>query len=126
MDMHISFFAFLWRNKMNKSLEDEINQLHADFCSALAEPKRLLILYSLAESPKHVTELAEALGASQPAVSRHLKILRENGMVSATRSGLAVSYSLVDARVIEALDLLRAAMRDQITRRAAVMEAVEG
>jgi ArsR family transcriptional regulator, virulence genes transcriptional regulator len=111
---------------MNKSLEDEINQLHADFCSALAEPKRLLILYSLAESPKHVTELAEALGASQPAVSRHLKILRENGMVSATRSGLAVSYSLVDARVIEALDLLRAAMRDQITRRAAVMEAVEG
>jgi DNA-binding transcriptional ArsR family regulator len=110
---------------MNTSLEEEINQLHADFCSALAEPKRLLIIYSLAESPKHVTELADTLGASQPVISRHLKILRERGMVSAERSGSTVSYTLVDPRIIEALDLLRAAMRDQISRRAAVLEAFE-
>jgi DNA-binding transcriptional ArsR family regulator len=61
---------------------------------------------------------------SQPAVSRHLKVLRERGMVLATRVGPTVEYRLGDRRLIEALDLLRAALRDHLAHRAGVVSAM--
>ena len=103
---------------MNQVLEQEVNQLHAEFCAGLADPKRILILYSLWEGSKNVTELATSLRMSQPAVSRHLKMLRDRGMVTATRLGSSVEYRLGDPRLIEALDLLRAALRDHLSHRA--------
>jgi DNA-binding transcriptional ArsR family regulator len=111
---------------MNQILEQEINQLHAEFCAGLADPKRILILYSLSEKPSNVTELSAALGMSQPATSRHLKMLRERGMVIATRLGPAVEYRLSDERLIQALDLLRAALRDHLAHRASLAGAFDG
>jgi ArsR family transcriptional regulator len=109
---------------MNQELEREVNQLHAEFCAGLADPKRILILYSLSEGPRTVTDLAESLKMHQPAVSRHLKMLRERGMVIATRLGPAVQYRLADERIIAALDLLRAALRDHLARRAELAEVL--
>lgn len=103
---------------MNRILEEEVNQLHAEVCAALADSKRIMILYELADGPKNVTDLAAALNMPQPSVSRHLKTLRERGMVIATRLGPTVEYRLGDARLIQALDLLRATMRDTLTHRA--------
>jgi ArsR family transcriptional regulator len=103
---------------MNKGLEQEINQLHAEICAGLADPKRILILYELCEGPHNVTELATSLRLSQPMASRHLKVLRERGMVVATRRGPTVEYRLGDERLIQALDLLRAALRDNLSHRA--------
>ncbi len=103
-------------------LAQEITELHADICSALADPSRILILYALAERPHTVNELAETVGLSQPTTSRHLKTLRERGLVSALRQGPAVVYSLNDRRLIEALDLLRGVLRDRISYRAALIE----
>jgi ArsR family transcriptional regulator len=90
----------------------------------LADPKRILILYALSEKPCNVNELAIYLGLSQPMVSRHLKVLRERGMVLANRVGAAVEYSLADQRLIEALDLLRAVLRDHLSHRAHLIEAL--
>lgn len=104
------------------NISEEINQLHADICSALSDPRRILLLYTLAEKPCTVNELAEKTGSSQPATSRHLKILRERGMVNAARQGANVEYSLGDQRLIEALDLLRAVLRDRIAYRASLMD----
>jgi ArsR family transcriptional regulator len=109
---------------MNPSLEQEINHLHAEICAGLADPKRILILYALAEGPRNVSELAESISASQPMVSRHLKILRERGMVIATRQGPAVQYRLGDERLIQALDLLRSVLRDNLTHRAQLVDAL--
>lgn len=112
-------------NLMNKTLEHEVDQLHAEICAGLAEPTRILILYALAESARNVTELANDLSLSQPMVSRHLKVLRERGMVTATRLGAAVEYQLADRRLIEALDLLRSLLRDNLSRRAELVGAFE-
>jgi ArsR family transcriptional regulator len=106
-------------------LTREITRLHADFCSALADTRRLLLIYALNEGPKNVTELTEVIEASQPAVSRHLKMLRERGLVRAKREGVNVTYSLADDRLIEALDLLRAVMRDRLTEQAELVESVD-
>jgi DNA-binding transcriptional ArsR family regulator len=48
---------------------------------ALGEPRRLAIVELLRDGEKSVGELSERLGASQPAVSKHLRALREAGLV---------------------------------------------
>jgi ArsR family transcriptional regulator len=111
--------------KKDKQLNREITQLHADFCYALADTRRLLLIYALRQGPRNVSDLTEYCGFSQPSVSRHLKILRERGLVRAERDGTTVEYSLADVRLIEALDLLRAIMRDQWAHRAEILVAAE-
>lgn len=107
------------------SLQEEVTRLHADICSALADPRRILLLYALNEKTQNVSDLADELGMSQPAASRHLKLLRERGLVRATRQGSSVEYHLTDIRLIEALDTLRAVLRDRLAYRASLMEVVE-
>jgi DNA-binding transcriptional ArsR family regulator len=97
---------------MDAGLREEVNSLHAQLCGALADPNRILILYALADQPHCVGDLASALGLAQPTTSRHLKVLRDRGLVTAQRSGQAVVYTLADTRVTQALDLLRAVLAD--------------
>ncbi|MFQ5421854.1 MAG: ArsR/SmtB family transcription factor [Anaerolineae bacterium] len=95
----------------------EINLLHANVCQAVADPKRILILYALHERPYNVTHLAETLSLPQPTVSRHLRVLRQQGLVTTERNGTAVTYDIADRRIIQALDLLRAVMNDVVRKR---------
>jgi len=109
---------------VNEALVNEITQLHADICSALADPRRILILYALSEKPSNVSDIAAQIGISQPAASRHLNILRERGMVSAQRDGQSVIYQLTDQRSIQALDLLRSVLGDTLKNRGNLASAV--
>ena len=109
---------------MDQTLIEEVNLLHAQICQGLADPTRILILYFLADSPRYVTELAEMLEVKQPTVSRHLKVLRDRGLVTATREGNTVHYALRDRRIIQALDLLRAVMADILAERAKLADAI--
>ena len=109
---------------VDPKLEQEIELLHQRVCPALGDPKRLLILYALAEGPLCVNELSDALDLSQPTVSRHLRVLRERGLVNTERSGTAIYYSLVDRRLIQAVDLLRGVLQSQIAADARVAEAL--
>ena len=102
-------------------LAQEIFKLHASLCSALADPRRILLLYEIAERPSCVNELAVRLGISQPAASRHLKILRENGLIDSSAQGSAVKYQLADPRVIQALDILRAVLYDRLVKQASLI-----
>ena len=107
---------------ITNTLTKEINQLHADLCSALADQTRLLILYLLAQGPLNVTELTNELNLAQPSVSRHLKNLRTRGLVLSNRQGTTIQYELADTRIIEALDLLRAVLRDRIEHHANLIQ----
>jgi DNA-binding transcriptional ArsR family regulator len=109
---------------LSPSLAQEISQLEADFCFALSDPTRILMLYALNEGARNVTEIANELQITQPSASRHLKVLRERGLVQATRQGATINYQLGDMRVIQALDLLRASMRDGLARRANLVNEV--
>ena len=109
---------------MDERLEREVNLLHANICQALADPKRILILYALAERPMFVSELAEALHAPQPTTSRHLKVLRDRRLVAAERDGANIRYSLVDDRVIDALDALRAVLLGVLAQQAELAQGL--
>ena len=107
---------------VSQALAQEISALEADFCFALSDPTRLLILYTLSEAPRNVTELSNELDLIQPTTSRHLKVLRDRGLVHAVRQGTTLTYHLSDNRLIKALDLLRTVMRDRLAYRAGLME----
>jgi len=109
---------------MNSDLENEVLQLHAEICAGLADPSRIMILYELSSGPRNVTELCTTLNMPQPMTSRHLKVLRERGMVTAERQGTVIQYSLADRRLIEALDLLRAALRDILAHRVQLVDVI--
>ena len=76
---------------------------------ALSDPTRLKILLLLSRSTLNVTRIVDEVKASQPAVSRHLRVLREASLINHVRKGKEVEYSLNlpqlrDARLyIEAL-----------------------
>lgn len=110
---------------ISQTLIQEVSKLEANLCSALADPTRLLMLYALSESAYNVTELSNELGIPQPTASRHLKILRERGLVNATRQGVSIQYQLSDQRLIQALDLLRTVLRESLARRANLMEEIQ-
>ncbi len=103
-------------------LAREITELHAEVCSAIADPRRILLLYAIHEQPRNVSELAEYVGISQPAASRHLKILRERGLLVAKQRGASVEYHLTDPRLIDALNILRTVLRERLLQRASIAE----
>ena len=109
---------------VSPTLTEEITALHAGICSALADPRRILILYALNDKPSNVSDIAEALGISQPTASRHLNLLRERGLVTAKREGQSVVNTLADNRIIQALDLLRQVLASNLQSQAALAESV--
>ncbi len=113
------------KSRMDKQLLQEINHLHAEICGGLSDPKRIAILYALADSSASVTELAQVLEMPQPTLSRHLKILRERRLVRAERQGPNIYYSLGDKRVIRALDLLREVLAEDLSQRSVLADALE-
>ena len=78
----------------------------ADAWSALGDPSRRAIVECLAERPQAVGELARALPISRPAVSQHLKVLKDAGLVAERVAGTRRIYRLDPAGV--------AALRDQL------------
>ena len=63
---------------------------------ALADPNRRAILELLGDGARSVQELADALPISRPAVSRHLRLLKEAELVTDTTAGTRRLYSLRD------------------------------
>ena len=78
----------------------------ADLLKALGNEQRLLVLCSLVDGPKSVGELNACVELSQSALSQHLAVLRESGVVSTRREAQTIYYSLAEgpaAGVMEAL-----------------------
>ena len=77
-----------------------------DGWSALGDPSRRAIVECLAERPRAVGELADVLPISRPAVSQHLKVLKDAGVVTEHAEGTRRIYRINPAGVV--------ALRDQL------------
>ncbi len=64
---------------------------------ALGDETRFGIVEALSRSPRNVSELVEEIGAPQPNVSRHLKALRDRGVIRSRRLGKWIEYSIEPA-----------------------------
>src|SRR6476660_7977150 len=81
------------------------NRLDATFL-ALADPTRRAILARLARGEASVTELAEPFAISQPAISKHLKMLERAGLISRGRDAQRRPCRLEPRRLKQAADWL--------------------
>ena len=77
-----------------------------DVWTAIGDRTRRAILECLAEEPRAVGEIADRLPVSRPAVSQHLKVLKETGLVTEEAVGTRRIYQLNPAGV--------SALRDQL------------
>lgn len=106
---------------MSAITEEEAILLHRYICEGVGDPKRLRLLYLVAEQPRRVSDLTELLGVSQPTVSHHLRILRDRGLVATRKEGATVYYSLSHPRILEALDMMRAIVAQFLAEGAQVL-----
>lgn len=91
-------------NRPVAKLDAESAATVAAALQALATPSRLLILTQLRQGPLPVSDLAEAVGMEQSAVSHQLRLLRNLSLVTGTRHGRSIIYSLYDNHVAQLLD----------------------
>lgn len=96
------------------NLRQELYRLHAGVCKGLADPKRLLIINALRHGERSVSDLCVELHLPQANVSQHLAVLREKGLVGVRKDGQWAYYSLTSPKIIQAMDLLREVMADQL------------
>ena len=67
---------------------------YADAIQALGDPTRRTVFERLREGPRSVGELARGLPVSRPAVSQHLRVLKQAGLVRERREGTRNYYSV--------------------------------
>ncbi len=82
-------------------LSTQTAALIAETLSALSDPTRIRIIALLADSEMCVGDLCLVLEMTQPAISHHLRILRNLKIVEARKSGRHVFYTLVDQHIHE-------------------------
>ncbi|MGV6811715.1 MAG: ArsR/SmtB family transcription factor [Brevirhabdus sp.] len=78
----------------------------AGLMEMLSQPMRLKVLCELLGGEKNVTDLCSLSGLSQPAMSHHLRKLRDSGLVATRRDGQAIFYSLQGPEVQSVLEVL--------------------
>jgi DNA-binding transcriptional ArsR family regulator len=101
-DLHFKQLRELGNNLIqNPSFDDLIK-----FVNAVANRKRLIIINTLKEKDRCVCELEAVLDESQPAISHHLKILENAGLIRGWKKGKFTHYDIVKEQIISYLDIL--------------------
>jgi len=88
-------------------LPEDVASLIAEIFSTLADPVRVRIIGLLAESEMCVGDLCLVLEMTQPAISHHLRILRNLRIVSTRKAGRHVFYTLNDQHIHDIFTLSR-------------------
>ncbi len=91
----------------------EIYQIHAEICQALTHATRLEIIDHLRAHEKTVGALALEMAMPSSTISRHLRLMREKGVVQARRDGPNVYYQLNNEKIVQAYDLIHQFVLEQ-------------
>ncbi len=112
-------------NQETETEKSDIFELHANFCRCLSNPLRLIILEVLSKGEKSVGEMAEVSGVTLANISQHLTVLRNHNIVKRRKSGQTVYYSIVDARIIDACNLIRSVLLDTMKRQGIIASGMD-
>jgi DNA-binding transcriptional ArsR family regulator len=103
-------------------LPEPLIELVAQRFRVLGEPMRIKLLDRLREGAATVSELQQALGASQQNVSKHLGILHAAGMVARTKQGNSTRYAINDPSVFDLCDQVCGGVRRQLQELEAILQ----
>ena len=99
-----------------KVQEGNLNRFKAKIFKALSDPVRLEIVEFLRDGEKCVCEITPHLNLIQPLVSRHLKLLKDSGLVKGRKDGSKRLYSITDLRIFEVVESLTPDMIDSLSK----------
>ncbi|CAD7286846.1 ArsR/SmtB family transcription factor [Campylobacter suis] len=94
----------------------DIFELKSDFMKALAHPLRIRIIEILSDKKMSVSEICELLGKEQAIISKHLGVLKNNGILKAEKVGLNVFYSVDICCLPNFLECLNRILEEKITK----------
>jgi len=98
------------------------NKFRAKVFKALSDPTRIQILDFLRDGEKCVCEIIPHVGLIQPVVSRHLKILKDSGLLKDKKDGNKRLYSVTDDRIFLIIDSISSEFTEKITNQ--IMEQI--
>jgi DNA-binding transcriptional ArsR family regulator len=78
-------------------METQLEELairQAELCGVFANPRRILILWTLADTEKSVGEIATAVNTSLQNTSQHLRIMKDKGILCTRRDAQTIYYRL--------------------------------
>ena len=104
----------------------ELYRMKAELCKTFSDPKRLMIINALRGGEKPVGYLVETLNIPQAVVSRNLAILRHKGIVRGRREGVNIFYSLSNAKIAEACDLVHQILLEQAVNNREMADKITG
>ena len=105
-------------------IPDPLVELIARRFRAIGEPMRIRILDRLRDGEAPVTDLAEAVGASQQNLSKHLAVLAEVGIVGRRRDGTRIYYRIVDESVLGLCEEVCGSVQRQVSDLGNILEGV--
>lgn len=111
---------------MMTSMEGQIYSYHADMCKVFSHPKRLEVIDALRKGERSVGDLCHQLGISPANLSQHLAMMKERRIVISRKEGSIVYYRIANPRLLEAFDILREILFEQIRRDATLIQSKPG
>ena len=86
----------------------------------LSEPLRLQILQYLENGESNVTNVTKAVNSTQPNVSKHLKMLQDEGLIAKRQEGNTVFYKIVDESIVELCELVCGSLKQKFSEQSAI------
>jgi ArsR family transcriptional regulator len=96
-------------------------EMQAELCRAMGNAVRIEIVHLLREEPKNVGDLARLTGQPQTTISRHLKTLKNAGVITGERRGQEIYYQIVNPKIVGVCDLMHQVLVEQATHRVEMM-----
>jgi len=99
-------------------LEIDVIRFKARLFKALADPYRLKIIELLREGEKCVCEIFPHFGMAQPLASRHLRVLKDSGLVRDRKDGNRRFYAITEPEIFKVIDAVAPELVASLSKRA--------
>jgi DNA-binding transcriptional ArsR family regulator len=93
--------------------ELELFQKHAETCCIFCNQRRLMIMWALGDGEKSVGEIARELDLSPQAISQHLRLMKDRGVVASTRRGRQIFYRMANPKFLAAHRIIQSALKEK-------------
>jgi DNA-binding transcriptional ArsR family regulator len=99
-------------------------ETQAELCHTMSHAIRVEIVHALRSGPMRVMDIVEATGHPQASISRHLRVLRMGGVVTAQRHAQEVIYQLANPKIASICDLMREVLAEEASRQVELARAL--
>lgn len=107
-------------------VDKSLYEMHAGVCAALANAKRIQIIDQLQDGEKMAGTLSNEMEITKANLSQHLKVMKSKGIVLSRREGVSIYYSIANPKIVEACQLMREVLMEQLDGMSRLREEYTG